>query len=167
MFISKKMQDAINEQINAEMYSAYLYLSMSAYFETQNLPGFASWLKVQFHEEQAHALKFYDYVMERGGEVELKAIAKPAAKWDSPMAAFKEVLKHEQHVTALIHKLYEVALEDKDYASQILLQWYISEQVEEEDNASQIVASLERIEAHDTAVLMLDHRLGKRGGEED
>jgi ferritin len=162
MFINKKMQDAINEQINAELYSAYLYLSMSAFFEGQNLPGFAKWLRVQFEEEQEHALKFYDFVLERGGEVELKAIAKPAATWESPLAAFKEVLKHEQHVTALINGLYEVALAEKDYASQVLLQWYISEQVEEEDNASQIVASLERIAAHETAVLQLDHQLGKR-----
>jgi ferritin len=162
MFINKKMQDAINEQINAELYSAYLYLSMSAFFEGQNLPGFAKWLRVQFEEEQEHALKFYDFVLERGGEVELKAIAKPAATWESPLAAFKEVLKHEQHVTALINGLYEVALVEKDYASQVLLQWYISEQVEEEDNASQIVASLERIAAHETAVLQLDHQLGKR-----
>ena len=162
MNISPKMQDAISEQINAEMYSAYLYLSMSAYFEELNLGGFARWLRVQFEEEQEHALKFYDFVLERGGEVELKAIAKPAATWESPLAAFKEVLKHEQHVTALINGLYEVALAEKDYASQVLLQWYISEQVEEEDNASQIVASLERIAAHETAVLQLDHQLGKR-----
>lgn len=165
MNISKKMQDAINEQINAELYSAYLYLSMSAYFESLTLGGLAKWLRIQFEEEQAHALKFYDYVLERGGEIELKAIAKPAAKWASPLAAFKEVQAHEQKVTGLIHKLYETALEDKDYASQVLLQWYISEQVEEEKNAAEIVAKLERIEAHDSAMLIIDHTLGKRGDD--
>jgi ferritin len=163
MFINKTMQDAINEQINAEMYSAYLYLSMSAYFENQNLPGFAKWMRVQFGEEQAHALKFFDFVIERGGEVELKAIAKPAMKWESPLAVFKEVLKHEQHVTDLINKLYEVALAEKDYPSQVLLQWYIAEQVEEEGNASQVVAFLESIEAHKASLYQLDHQLGKRG----
>jgi len=165
MFISKKMQDAINKQIQAEFYSAYIYLSMSAYFQTLNLPGVASWLRAQFDEEQAHALKLYDYVIERGGEVELHAIDKPRLTWESPLAAFKEVLKHEQLVTSLINGLYETAVEEKDYATQVMLQWFISEQVEEEDNASQVVANLERIEAHETAVLMLDHRMGKRGGE--
>jgi ferritin len=165
MFINKNMQAAINEQINAELYSAYLYLSMSAYFEGMNLSGFAKWLRVQFEEEQEHALKFYDFVLERGGEVELKAIAKPAATWESPMAAFKEVLKHEQHVTDLIHKLYETALGEKDYASQVLLQWYINEQVEEEANASAIVAAFERIEAHQSGLYQLDHQLGKREGD--
>jgi ferritin len=163
MFISKKMQDAINEQINAELFSAYLYLSMSAYFKGLNLDGFATWLRVQFEEEQGHALKFYEFVLERGGEVELKPIAKPASSWDSPMAVFTQVLEHEQHVTDLIYKLYGVAVEEKDYASQGLLQWYITEQVEEESNASQIVDSLKRIAAHETAVLQLDHQLGKRG----
>lgn len=163
MNISKKMQDAINEQINAELYSAYLYLSMAAYFESMNLGGFAQWLRLQFQEEQAHALKFFDYVLERGGDVELKTISAPKTKWASALEAFKEVQAHEQHVTSLIYKLYEAALDDKDYASQALLQWYISEQVEEEKNAAEIVANLELVEARGTAVLMLDHRLGKRG----
>lgn len=163
MFISKTMQDAINKQIQAEFYSAYIYLSMSAYFQTLTLPGIASWLRAQFEEEQVHALKLYDYVIERGGEVELLAIDKPRLTWESPLAAFQEVLKHEQHVTALINGLYETAVAEKDYATQVMLQWFISEQVEEEDNASQVVANLERIEAHETAVLMLDHRMGKRG----
>ena len=165
MFISKKMQDAFNKQIQAEFYSAYIYLSMSAYFQTLNLSGIASWLRVQFQEEQEHALKMYDHVIERGGEVELLAIDKPRLTWESPLAAFKEVLKHEQHVTSLINALYETAVEDKDYASQVMLQWFINEQVEEEDNANQVVANLERIEAHETAVLMLDHNMGKRGGD--
>jgi ferritin len=162
MFINKKMQDAINKQIQAEFYSAYIYLSMSAYFQTLNLPGIASWLRIQFEEEQDHALKLYDYVIERGGEVELLAIDKPKVSWESPLAAFQEVLKHEQHVTALIHGLYEVAVAEKDYATQVMLQWFIDEQVEEEANASQVVANLERVESRETAVLMLDYRMGKR-----
>jgi len=163
--INKKMQDAINEQIKNELYSAYLYLAMSAHFEAQNLPGFATWLRVQFEEEQEHALKFFDYLLERGGTVELKAIDKPPASWASPLEAFREVLAHEQKVTSLIHNLYKLALEENDYASQVMLQWFISEQVEEEKNASEIVAQLELIEAHGTAVLMLDHQLGKREKE--
>jgi ferritin len=161
--ISAKMQDAINSQIQHEFYSAYLYLSMAGYFEELNLTGFAKWLRVQFAEEQAHALKFYDYLFERGGKVELKAIDKPPASWESPLAAFTEVLAHEQKVTSLIYKLYEVALAEKDYAAQVLLQWYITEQVEEEKNATDVIERLKRIDAHDTAVLMLDHDMGKRG----
>ncbi len=164
--LSKTMQDAINEQIKNELYSAYLYLSMSAHFDEKNLPGFAKWLRVQFEEEQGHALKFYDYIIERGGRVALQAIPQPPSEWASDLAAFQQVLQHEQHVTALIHKLYETALAEKDYAAQFMLQWFINEQVEEEKNASEIVAQLELIEARGTAVLMLDHRLGKRGGED-
>jgi ferritin len=163
MFISKKMQDAINKQIQAEFYSAYLYLSMSAHFQKINLPGVSSWLRNQYEEERAHALKLYDYVLERGGEVELMAIDKPEMAWESPLAAFKEVFQHEQHVTSLITELYETAVAEKDYATQVLLQWFITEQVEEEDNAAQVVANLEMVETRQTAVLMLDHRMGKRG----
>lgn len=160
--ISKVMQDAINEQINKEMFSSYLYLSMAAYFETENLPGFGNWLRIQAEEENAHAMKFYNHLLERGGKVELKAIAAPKANWGSAMEAVSEVLTHEQHVTKSIHDLYEVALKEKDYPTQIMLQWFITEQVEEEANATAILDSMKRIEAHDTAILMLDHRLGKR-----
>ena len=161
--ISQAMQDAINEQIKNELYSAYLYLSMSAYFEGRNLPGFAKWLRVQFEEEQGHALKFYDYVHERGGTVKLQAIAQPPSEWKSNLDAFQQVLDHEQKVTGLIHKLYALALKENDYASQIMLQWFISEQVEEEKNATDIIAQLQMIEERGTAVLMLDHELGHRG----
>ena len=164
--LSKAMQDSINEQIKNELYSAYLYLSMSAYFQEKNLPGFAAWLRVQFQEEQVHALKFYDYVLERGGQIALKALPQPPAEWKTSLEAFQQVLEHEQHVTALIYKLYETALSEKDYAAQIMLQWFINEQVEEEKNATEIVEQLKLIDTHGTAVLMLDHRLGKRGGEE-
>lgn len=163
--ISTVMQQAINEQINKELYSSYLYLSMAAYFQGQNLPGFAKWMYVQTGEEREHGMKFYEYLVDRGAKVELKAIAAPATVWNSSLDAFKEVQKHEAFVTASINALYELALGEKDYPSQILLQWFISEQVEEEKNAAEIVQQLELIDAKGTAVLMLDHQLGKRGKE--
>ncbi len=165
MAISKKMQDAINDQINKEFYSAYLYLAMSAEFAARNLGGFAHWLHIQFTEEQEHALKFYEHLLERGGSVALKPIAQPAFTYTTNLAAFEQVAEHEAAVTASIYNLYETALSEKDYPAQVLLQWYINEQVEEEKNAAEIVESLKRIDAHDTAVLMLDHQLGKRGGD--
>lgn len=160
--LSKAIQDAINEQIKNEFYSAYMYLSMAAYFENKNLPGFAKWLRVQFQEEQVHALKFYDYVIERNGRVNLLAIPQPPAEWDSNLDAFQKVLEHEQKVTGMINKLYELALAEKDYASQVELQWFINEQVEEEKNASAIIEQLLMVDAKGTVVLMLDHQLGKR-----
>lgn len=163
--ISKAMQDAINEQINKEMFSSYLYLSMAAHFEGKNLPGFGNWLRIQAAEENEHAMKLYDFLLERGGKVELKAIAAPKLDWASAMEAVKEVLAHEQLVTKSIHDLYEVALKEKDYATQVMLHWFIEEQVEEEANAGAILDDMQRIEAHDTAILMLDHRLAKRKGE--
>ena len=161
--ISKTMQDAINEQINKELYSSYLYLSMAAYFENKNLPGFAKWLHVQTDEERGHGMKFYQHLVDRGGRVMLKAIAAPATEWKSYLEVFKEVQAHEAAVTASINSLYELALKEKDYPMQVLLQWFINEQVEEEKNAAEIVQQLELIDAHGTAVLMLDHQLGKRG----
>jgi len=161
--ISAAMQKAINEQINKELYSSYLYLSMASFFEGQNLPGFAKWMYVQTGEEREHGMKFYEYLVDRGAKVELKAIAAPATVWKSSLEVFKEVQKHEAFVTASINALYELALGEKDYPSQILLQWFISEQVEEEKNAAEIVQQLELIDAKGTAVLMLDHQLGHRG----
>jgi ferritin len=159
------MQDAINEQINKELYSSYLYLSMSSYFSGKNLSGVAAWLRVQVDEERGHGMKFYDYLVDRGGRVLLKVIAAPHSEWKSSLEAFKEVQSHEAVVTASINNLYELALKEKDYPTQVLLQWFISEQVEEEKNAAEIVQQLELIDTHGTAVLMLDHRLGKRGGK--
>jgi ferritin len=160
--ISKTMQDAINEQINKELFSAYIYLSMTTYFEARNLPGFAKWMRVQAGEEQEHAMKFFDYLVDRGGRVLLKAIAAPEFEWKTSMEVFKEVAKHEAYITASINALYELALKEKDYPSQVMLQWFINEQVEEEKNAADIVQQLELIDARDTAVLMLDKQLGKR-----
>ena len=163
--ITQSVQNAINEQIKNELYSAYLYLSMSAHFEANNLPGFAKWMRIQSQEELEHALRLFDHLNERGGRVTLSAIPQPNSEWKSTLEVFNQVLEHEQNVTALIHRLYETALAEKDYASQVMLQWFIDEQVEEEKNANEIVEQLKLIDAHGTAVLMLDHRLGKRGGE--
>jgi len=163
--INKIMQDAMNDQINKELYSSYLYLSMAAYFENRNLSGFAHWMRVQEAEERGHAMKFYDFILERGGKVTLGAITAPKTEWKSTLEVAEEVASHEAQVTASIYALYETALTEKDYPAQIMLQWFISEQVEEEKNAADIVANLKLIEERGTAVLMLDHRLAKRGGE--
>jgi len=163
--IGKPMQDAMNEQINKEMFSSYLYLSMAAYFEDKNLPGFSNWMRIQADEEREHAMKFYDFILERGGRVNLKAIDAPRTDWDSTLEVAEEVAAHEAKVTASINELYELALKEKDYPAQIMLQWFITEQVEEENNAAEIVANLKLIEERGTAVLMLDNRLSKRKGE--
>ena len=160
--LSKTMQDAINEQIRDELYSAYLYLSMAAYFETLSLPGFATWMRAQSQEEVAHAMKFFDFVNERGGRVELHAINQPPVEFESPLAVFEATYEHEQTVTGLIHNLYALALEEKDYAAQVMLHWFIEEQVEEEDSVSQILDTLERIGYKDQALVMLDRELGQR-----
>jgi ferritin len=162
--ISKIMQDAINDQIQKELYSSYLYLSMSAYFADKNLSGFAHWMRVQESEEREHAMKFYDFILERGGKVNLKAIDAPKTEWTSTLEVAEEVAAHEAKVTASIYALYETALKEKDYPAQIMLQWFISEQVEEEKNAAEIVANLKLIEDRGTAIYVLDHQLGKRGG---
>ena len=160
--IGKPMQDAMNEQINKELFSSYLYLSMAAYFEDKNLPGFGHWMRKQADEEREHAMKFYDFILETGGKVQLKAIEAPKAEWKSALEVAEEVAAHEAKVTASIYALYELALKEKDYPAQMMLQWFISEQVEEEKNAAEIVANLKLIEERGTAILMLDHRLAKR-----
>lgn len=163
--IGKPMQDAMNEQINKELFSSYLYLSMAAYFEDKNLAGFAHWMRTQADEEREHAMKFYDFILERGGRVMLKGIDAPRTEWSSSLEIAEEVAAHEAKVTASIYELYEIAMQEKDYPAQVMLQWFISEQVEEEKNAAELVANLRLIEDRGTAVLMLDHRLAKRGGE--
>lgn len=163
--IGKPMQDAMNEQINKELFSSYLYLSMAAYFEDKNLAGFANWMRVQAEEEREHAMKFYDFILERGGRVYLKAIDAPKTDWNSNLEVTEEVAAHEAKVTASIYALYELALKEKDYPAQMMLQWFITEQVEEEKNAAEIVANLKLIEAGGTAVYVLDRQLGKRTGE--
>lgn len=163
--IGKAMQDAMNEQINRELFSSYLYLSMAAYFEAENLLGFANWMSIQSGEEREHAMKFYDFILERGGKVQLKALAAPQTEWKTALEAVKEVSEHEAFISSSIFALYELAQKEKDYPAQVMLQWFINEQVEEEDNAAKVLADMQRIEARDTAVLMLDHRLSKRKGE--
>ena len=163
--VSTTIQDAVNEQIRHEVYSAYLYLSMSAYCESLSLHGSAKWLRVQWEEELSHALRLFDYLFARGGRAVLQAIDRPPADFKSPLELFQQVLSHEQKVTSLIDKLYDVALKENDHAAQVELQWFIKEQVEEEKNASAIVQQLEMIGGHTGALMMLDRQLGKRGAE--
>ncbi len=160
--ITKKVEETINKQINAEFWSAYLYLSMSAYYASIGLSGFANWMRIQWQEEVAHALKFFDYLNERGGSPILAAIGDVPKKWDSPLLAFEEVQKHEQHVTALINSLMDVAIEEKDHATKSMLQWYIDEQVEEEANAQAIIDSLRLVGGKGDGLLLLDRELKLR-----
>lgn len=160
--LSKKVQDAFNNQIQAEMASAYLYLSMAAYCEGKNLKGFGHWLRAQYNEEVSHAMKMFDYVIERGGQVLLQAIEAPPAEFGSPTDVFAKVLDHEQHVTARINSLYELAVAEKDYASQIFLQWFISEQVEEEGSAGEIIERMKLAGDKGSALVWIDKELGKR-----
>ncbi len=163
--ISKTMQDAINAQIRAEMYSSNLYLAMAANAEAMNLKGLAHWMRLQSQEELGHAIKLFDYLVDRGGRAVIGAIDEPPQAWPSPRAMFEQALSHERNVTALIHGLYETALEEKDYATQNMLQWFISEQVEEEAAASQYAEKLKMIGDSSNAIFMVDKELGKRGRE--
>ena len=161
--LSKKLEKALNEQINHEFASSYLYLAMAAYAESQSLPGFANWLKLQTKEEMSHAMKLYKFVNERGGRVELLAVEKPKSDFKSPAALFEEVLGHERRITALINRLYETALEEKDYAAQVMLHWFIEEQVEEEAAAAEILETLKIAGEKGHALIMMDSQLARRG----
>ena len=161
--LSKKLLTQLNGQINAELYSSYLYLSMAAYFESANFRGLARWMRTQAGEEYGHAMKFYDYVIARGGKVELAAIAAPPTMWKSALDVFQVTLKHEQGVTARINALADLAAAEKDHATSVTLQWFISEQVEEEASATEIVERLKLIKDSTGGLFMLDHQLGKRG----
>lgn len=160
--LNPKVQDAINEQINAELYSAYLYLSMAQYFEAEGLAGFANWFKIQFQEEQAHAQIFINYLNQRGGRVTLKAIDAVPTTWESPLDAFKATLEHEQKVTALINNLYATAEQEHDYATRDRLNWFVTEQVEEEDNCRQLIDKYSLIGNDGMGQYMLDQELGAR-----
>ncbi|MBI5554635.1 MAG: ferritin [Elusimicrobia bacterium] len=163
--ISKKMQDAINFQINAEIYSSYLYLSMSAFAVNANLKGFAHWLKVQSGEETKHAMKLYDYLLDRGGKVELAPLKQPPVHFQNMLDIFEQTYEHEKKVTGLINKLYETALKENDYPAQVLLQWFINEQVEEEASAREILEKLQLLGEKATgSLLYLDKELKKREG---
>jgi len=160
--ISKKMQDALNQQINAELYSAYLYLSMQAYFVSENLPGCANWMKAQTQEELMHAMKIYDFLNERAGRIQLKAIEQPQSEWQSPLAAFEAAYKHEQKVTGLINQLVNLAIEEKDHATNTFLQWFVNEQVEEEASVSEVVQKFKMTENTPSGLFMIDRELGQR-----
>jgi len=160
--ISKKMEEALNEQVNAEMYSAYLYLSMESYFKSKNMNGFANWMRVQTQEEMAHAMKIYEFIDERGGRIVLKAIEGPPTQWDSPLAVFEVVYEHEQKVTGLINDLVDLAIKEKDHATNSFLQWFVSEQVEEEASADAAIQQLKMVESAPGGMFMLDRELGQR-----
>ena len=160
--LSKVVQDALNEQVKNELYSAYLYLSMAAYSEAANLPGFAHWMRLQSQEEVSHAMKLFDFVHDRGGRVVLQAIDQPPVEFESPLDVFEKTLEHERKVTAMIHQLFELAVKENDYATQVMLQWFIEEQVEEEKTAEQLVAVLKMIGDRPQALIMLDRQLARR-----
>jgi len=162
MAISKKMQDAFIKQINAEFYSAYLYLSMASYFESINLDGFANWMRVQTQEEITHGMKMYTFVNERGGHALMKGIDAPPTEWADPLDAFKEVLAHEEKVTALINALMSVAEKENDRAAMIFLQWFITEQIEEEKNAGDIISKLTLMKSAPGGLFMIDRELAQR-----
>jgi len=156
------MQEALNKHANAEFYSSYLYLSMSAYFQSLNLTGFAHWMRVQAREELAHAMKFYDHVIERGGKVALPPVEAPPSQWESPLAAFEDAYRHEQKVTGLINQLVDEAVQTRDHATNAFLQWFVSEQVEEEASVDAIVQKLKLVGDAPGGLLMIDHELAER-----
>ena len=160
--LSEKMLNALNEQLNRELYSAYLYFSMAAYFEDMNLEGFANWMKAQAEEELGHVLRFYNYIYDRNGRVELKAVQEPPKEWDSPLAAFEAAYEHEKFITRHIHELAALAEEEKDYSTRAFLEWFINEQVEEEANVKKIVDKLKFAKDSPQVIFMLDQELGQR-----
>ena len=166
--LSDKMYEALNDQINAEMHSAYLYLSMAAYFEDINFPGMAGWMKAQAQEEMVHAMKFYGYIFDRDCKVELKTIEGPETSWDSPLAAFEASLKHEKYITGRINKLVDLAIEDNDHATRSFLNWFVDEQVEEESSVGDAVKRLKNVGDSKPGLFMLDREPGGRsaGGSE-
>ncbi|KAA0009081.1 MAG: ferritin [Thermoplasmata archaeon] len=160
--LSERMMKALNKQLNAELYSAYLYLSMAAYFESKNLKGFTNWMRAQAQEELAHAMKFFDYINERGGRVYLEAIEKPPTEWKSPLDVFEATYEHEVKVTSMINDLVNMAMEEKDHATYNMLQWFVAEQVEEEASADEIRQQLRMIKEDGRGIMMLDRELKQR-----
>lgn len=160
--ISKKMETALNAQVNAELYSSYLYLSMESYLKDTGLDGFANWMRIQAQEEMAHAMKIYDYIASCGGRADLLAIDAPPKEWDSILAVFEESLKHEQYVTSRINDLMDLAVEEKDHATQIFLQWFVTEQVEEEESVGGLVNKLRFAGDKSPALLAIDRELAQR-----
>ncbi len=164
--MNETVQEALNDQIRNELYAAYLYLSMAGWFESRNLPGFAHWMRIQREEEVGHAMRLFDYVHERGGRARLKALDEPPAEFDSPLDVMEHALEHERGVTSRIHELYETAMHEKDYPTQTILQWFVTEQVEEEATATRLVEQLRLAGNDGAAILLLDRELGGRTGEE-
>jgi len=160
--LKEKVAQALNEQVNAEFYSAYLYLSMAASLETMGLPGFANWMRIQNQEETSHGMKIYDHIVERGGVVTLTAIDAPPTQWSDVMSMFQDVLKHEQHVTQRIDNLADLALQEKDHATGAFLQWFINEQVEEEAHVDEILQQLKLAQDSKGALFMMDKEMSTR-----
>ncbi len=160
--LSQKVQDSLNSQLNAELYSSYLYLSMSAYFHSINLGGFANWMRVQAQEELVHVAKFYDFVNERDGRVILRPVEGPPSEWASPLAVFEDAYRHEQKVTGLINDLVDLSIEERDHATNNFLQWFVAEQVEEEASANDIVQQLKLLGDDRNGLFMLDRELAQR-----
>ena len=160
--LSERMMKSLNKQLNAELYSAYLYLSMAAYFESKNLKGFANWMRVQAQEELTHAMKFFDYINERGGRVYLEAIEKPPTEWKSPLDVFEATYEHEVKVTSMINDLVNMAMEEKDHATYNMLQWFVAEQVEEEASADEVRQQLRMIKEDGRGIMMLNRELKQR-----
>ncbi|MEQ8224370.1 MAG: ferritin [Candidatus Eremiobacterota bacterium] len=160
--LKQKIEKSFNDQITEELFSSYLYLSMSAYFQSVNLPGFANWMRVQAQEELMHAMKFYDYINERRGRVLLKEIKTPRHEWESPLEIFEAALKHEEYITEKINNLVDISLKEKDHASNVFLQWFVNEQVEEEANADDIINRLKLIGDSKDGLFMIDRELATR-----
>ena len=160
--LTKRIEDELNAQINAEYWSAYFYLSMSAYLGNEGLADASSWFRVQYQEEISHALKFFDYIIERGGKVDLMPIPEVQSEWNGIIDIFEETLKHEQKVTSLINNLMDIAIEEKDHAAKSFLQWYVDEQVEEESGVQTILDQLKMVEGRGNGLFMIDKDLGQR-----
>ncbi|SRR6056297_1169042 len=160
--ISQKIEKALNNQINEEIFSYYLYLSMQAYFEHQSLSGFANWMNLQAREEQEHAMRIFRYLIDRGGKVELEKIEKPKSDWNSPLNAFEEAYEHEQHITSKINELIDLTTEENDKATAQMLDWFVEEQVEEEATTEEIVCKLNLIGESGSGLLAIDRQLDQR-----
>lgn len=160
--IKEKILKVLNKQINEELFSSYLYLSMSNHFSSLNLDGFANWMRLQSQEEYAHGMKIYDYILQRDGKVVLTKIETPKATWKSPLEVFQETLKHERHISNCIHNIVTLANQEKDHATSNFFQWFISEQVEEEANAVNIVEKVKMVGDNKSGLFMLDREMGQR-----
>ncbi|MBN1289827.1 MAG: ferritin [Actinobacteria bacterium] len=158
--LSERMEKALNGQLAAELYSGYLYLSMAAYFSSENLPGFARWMRIHRLEEITHGMKFYDFIESRGGRISLAGIDMPPGDWESALQAFEAVLAHERKVTLMIHDLVDLAIEEKDHGTNSFLQWFVDEQVEEEESARNVIQNLKRVEGAPGGIYMLDKEMG-------